>query len=411
MESKALKAALENFNIKDNRLCIKGMSIAKIVESSGTPCYLYDTSVVQSKINLLRHHLPEDFLLYYAVKANPNPELLKFINPLVDGFDIASSGELDAVIEAGADHSQISYAGPGKTIDDLSNALAHQIGSINIESESELLKLVELGRKKGVQPNISVRINPDFELHGSGMKMGGGPKQFGIDVELVPEVLKKIKDLPVNFKGFHIYSGSQNLNAESISLTLEKIFKTIKELAGYIDQNINMINFGGGFGIPYFSNDEPLDIQKIGVALKSMTPSLKKAFPQTKFVIELGRYISGECGIYVTKVVTKKKSRGKTFLVTDGGMNHHLAASGNLGQVLRKNYPIVNPEKLWSEKTETYQIAGPLCTPLDSLGVNVELPVTEEGDYIAIMNSGAYGYTASPLYFLSNKLPIEIIIG
>lgn len=410
MTSTALNAALENFTIKDNEICINNTPITRIIAQTGTPCYLYDKSVVESKIELLRKYLPKEFSLYYAVKANPNPELLSFINPLVDGFDIASSGELEAVINAGADPLGLSFAGPGKTYEDLSNALARGIGSINIESESELLKLVELGEQKGITPNVSIRINPNFELHGSGMKMGGGAKQFGIDVELVPDVLKKLDRLTVNFQGFHIYAGSQNLDAVAISLTFEKIFHTVEELSGSIDRDIPMINFGGGFGIPYFAKDQPLDIKKISHALHDMMPFLKKAFSNTKFVIELGRYITGECGIYITQVVTKKQSRGKTFLVTDGGMNHHLAASGNLGQILKKNYPIVNPAKIKSDKTQTCQITGPLCTPLDSLGTNVILPGTNEGEYIAIMNSGAYGYTASPLTFLSHAPPKEIVI-
>ena len=410
MTSNALKAALENFTIKDNEICINNTPITRIIAQTGTPCYLYDTSVVESKIKLLRKCLPKNFSLYYAVKANPNPELLSFINPLVDGFDIASSGELEAVINAGADPLSLSFAGPGKKNEDLSNALARGIGSINIESESELLKLAKLGDLKGITPNVSIRINPDFELHGSGMKMGGGAKQFGIDAELVPDVLKKLVRLPVTFQGFHIYAGSQNLDAVAISLTFEKIFHTVEELSGSIDRDIPMINFGGGFGIPYFAKDQPLDIKKIGHALHDMMPFLKKAFSNTKFVIELGRYITGECGIYITQVVTKKQSRGKTFLVTDGGMNHHLAASGNLGQILKKNYPIVNPTKIKSDKTQTCQITGPLCTPLDSIGTNVVLPETNEGEYIAIMNSGAYGYTASPLTFLSHAPPKEIVI-
>lgn len=410
MTSTALKAALENFTIKENQVCINKTPISRIAAQTGTPCYLYDTSVVKSKIDLLRKYLPKDFSIYYAVKANPNPELLSFINPLVDGFDIASSGELEAVINAGADPLSFSFAGPGKTSEDLSNALACGIGSINIESESELMKLGELGEQKGITPNVSIRINPNFELHGSGMKMGGGAKQFGIDAELVPDILKKLGRLPVNFQGFHIYAGSQNLDAVAISLAFKKIFHTVEELSGCIDLDIPMINFGGGFGIPYFAKDQPLDIKKIGHALHDMMPSLKKSFPHTKFVIELGRYISGECGIYVTQVVTRKQSRGKTFLVTDGGMNHHLAASGNLGQILKKNYPIVNPAKIRSNKIETCQISGPLCTPLDSIGTNVVLPETNEGEYIAIMNSGAYGYTASPLTFLSHAPPKEIVI-
>ena len=410
MESKALTSSLKYFEVKNNQLYVNGHTISDIADNHGSPLYIYDTSVIEKKCRLFRKHMPEDICLYYAVKANPNIEILKFVNKFVDGFDIASSGEMKAVLRAGGKPENISFAGPGKNRDELKESIEQGVGSINVESESEIDLIVQESRKLNITPNISIRINPDFELRGSGMKMGGGSKQFGIDAEKLPDIMQKIKKLPVDFQGFHVFAGSQNLDAASICKTFEKTMELMQQATALSNSNIKLLNFGGGFGIPYFKDDEELDIEQLGNRLSSLMQSFRQSFPETGFIIELGRYIVGECGLYVTEILYKKESRGKIFLITDGGMNHHLAASGNLGQILRKNYPILLAAKVKSDKKEKVNIAGPLCTPIDSIGVNIELPQAREGDYIVFMNSGAYGFTASPLLFLSHSLPSEFII-
>ena len=410
MESKALISALQNFEVADNHLMVAGRSVTEWTHEYGTPCYLYDSSIVRRKIALFRDAMPAQVKLFYAVKANPHSELLKAMMGLVDGFDVASTGELEAVIKAGGNPQTISFAGPGKRRAELSRSIKVGIGSINIESERELDLLVEEAKHLNKTPNVSIRVNPDFELHGSGMKMGGGPKQFGVDAERVPDLLEKAIHLPVNFQGFHIFSGSQNLKAAAICDVLEQSLDLMWRLAGRLADSIKLLNLGGGFGIPYFEKDEELDIFEIGRHLESMLQTWQVRFPKAQFVIELGRYLVGECGLYVTSILYKKVSRGKTFLVIDGGMNHHIAASGNFGQVLRKNYPIVIGNKMHATETEEVNIVGPLCTPLDLIGSKVSLPVASEGDLIAVLNSGAYGYTASPLLFLGHPLPKEILL-
>jgi len=242
------------------------------------------------------------------------------------------------------------------------------------------------------------------------MKMGGGAKQFGIDEDRVPVILEKIGMMPVDFQGFHIFAGSQNLMAEAICSAMEQSLDLIWRFGKPFADSIKIVNLGGGFGIPYFENDEKLEISKIGNHLETLLEKYQSFFPKARFVVELGRYLVGECGLYVTKILYKKQSRGKTFFVTDGGMNHHLAASGNFGQILRKNYPIVIANRVYDSELEEIDIVGPLCTPLDLIGSKVNLPKASEGELIAIMNSGAYGYSASPLLFLGHPPPNQIFV-
>ena len=409
MGSKTLQVALKKFNVHHNQLIAGGTPVSEWVQEYGTPIYLYDSSVIRKKVAFFRDSIPHQIKLYYAVKANPHSGLLKEMVSLVDGFDVASIGELDGVIRAGGNPQTISFAGPGKRREELSRSIEIGIGSINIESERELDLIVEEGKRLDKAPRISVRINPDFELHGSGMKMGGGAKQFGIDAEKVPALMEKIRHLPVDFQGFHIFTGSQNLNAEAICSVMEQSLDLVWRLAGSLADSVRLLNLGGGFGIPYFDKDKELNIAAIGKHLNTLLKTYQPRFPNATFAIELGRYLVGECGLYVARVLYKKESRGKIFLITDGGMNHHLAASGNFGQVLRKNYPIVIGNKVYATETEEVNIVGPLCTPLDLIGSKVNLPKASERDLIVIMNSGAYGYTASPLLFLGHQPPREIL--
>jgi diaminopimelate decarboxylase len=410
MKSKALDSALAKLGVKDGELIAAGRPVSEWAREVGTPCYLYDPQVLRGKISLFREVMPSEVNLFYALKANPFSGLLEEIVPLVDGFDVASVGELEAVLAAGGKAESVSFAGPGKSRAELARALELGIGSLNLESARELELLIEEGERLGRRPRVSIRINPDFELSGSGMMMGGGAKQFGIDAEQVPEVLERIADAPVDLVGFHIYAGSQNLQASVLCEVMEQTLSLISELAGERAASIQMLNLGGGFGIPYFDKDEPLDIAAVGAHLAAILPGYRERFPAARFVIELGRYLVGECGLYVAEVLYTKRSRDKTFVVIDGGMNHHLAASGNFGTVLRKNFPMVVAGKVDRPDAGKVDVVGPLCTPLDLLGKRVDLPAVEEGDQIVILASGAYGYTASPLLFLGHGPPRERVL-
>jgi diaminopimelate decarboxylase len=343
------------------------------------------------------------------MKANPMPEVVAHLARLVDGLDVASAGELGIALEAGAPAGSISFAGPGKTDADLEAAVAAGI-VVNLESESEMERLAAIASRRRTRARVNVRVNPDFELKSSGMKMGGGPKPFGVDAERVPALLHRIAALALDFQGFHIFSGAQNLRADAIAEAQRKSVELAVRLAQDAPGPVRILNIGGGLGIPYFPGDERLDVTLVATNLAAILQGLDSRLPEAQVVLELGRFLVGEAGIYVCRVIDRKISRGHCFLVTDGGLHHHLAASGNFGQVIRKNYPVAVGNRVRGAKREIVSVVGPLCTPLDLLADNLEMAAAEVGDLIVVFQSGAYGLTASPTAFLSHPLPAEILV-
>lgn len=400
---------IDLYQVLNHCLIIGGRNIVDLAqEHSNTPLYVYDSNVIKAKIDLLRKHLPENMHIHYAIKANPMPAVVQYIYPLVEGLDVASGKELEVALASGMDAKEISFAGPGKNPQELELAIKSGI-TINLESETELNRVVSIADQTGITPNVALRINPDFELKTSGMKMSGGPKQFGIDAEKATAIITKILGLNLNFQGLHIFSGSQNLKSDAIIEAQTKTFALASQLAEQTDTELNRLNIGGGFGIPYFPGEQPLDLTPIGVNLHGLIDQYAHVFSNTTIITELGRYIVGEAGVYIAQIIDKKISRGSIFLIVNGGLHHHLAASGNFGQVIRKNYPVTIANKI-GMASEKASVVGPLCTPLDVLAQDMNLPVAEIGDYVAVFQSGAYGYTASPLNFLSHPHPIEIFV-
>jgi diaminopimelate decarboxylase len=403
-------APLTQFEVRDDCLQVGGMPLTRLAQRVGTtPFYAYDRQRITERVAMLRAHLPREIHIDYAVKANPMPAVVQHISGLVDGIDVASGGELRVALDTPMNPGAISFAGPGKRDVELSCAIAAGI-VLNIESGQEMERVAHLGKQIGLRPRVAVRVNPDFELKSSGMKMGGGPKQFGIDAERVPAILARIGELELDFEGFHIYSGSQNLKTASIQEAHVKTLELATELAAHAPGPIRTLNIGGGFGVPYFPGDEPLDVAAVGVNLKRLLPDLKQRLPDARVIIELGRYLVAEAGIYVCRVVERKISRGQVFLVTDGGLHHHLAASGNFGQAIRKNYPVVIGNKVIGAERETVSVIGPLCTPLDVLADRMEMAKANVGDLVVVFQSGAYGWTASPSAFLGHPPALEVLV-
>jgi diaminopimelate decarboxylase len=398
------------FDAKDAELLIGVRKVSAIAAEIGrTPFYVYDRTVMTRKVHELRAALPPEVEIHYAMKANPMPEVVRHFCGLVDGIDVASAGEMDVALAAGMRPELISFAGPGKTPAELERAVAAGI-VINMESELEMRRIEYVARRTGVRPKVAVRVNPDFELKSSGMKMAGGPKPFGVDAEQVPSLLHELAELPLDFWGFHIYSGSQNLKSEILVESQQKTTALAIELAKHAPAPVRLLNLGGGFGIPYFPGEAPLNLAPIGENLYTLVPLIKAALPDATVALELGRYLVGESGVYVCRVIDKKISRGHVFLITDGGLHHHLAASGNFGQVIRKNYPVLVANRIGAEESEAATVVGPLCTPLDVLTDRIPLAAAGVGDLIAVFQSGAYGYTASPLGFLSHEPPVEVMV-
>lgn len=403
-------AALTAAELVHGGLAIGGEAISTIAERVGrTPFYAYDRTRMTQRMEALRTAMPSDLSIHFAIKANPMPAVVHHIASLTDGLDVASLGELQVALDTGTPPSAISFAGPGKRDVELHAAVAAGV-TINAESRDEVRRLAAIGNALGRTPQVAIRVNPDFELKSSGMKMGGGPRPFGIDAEVVPEILQWMRDLELHFRGFHIFSGSQNLRTESLIETQDATFELAYRLAADAPCPPEVVNIGGGFGIPYFPGDEPLDLQPIGENLAERMGGCRDRLPGAEIVLELGRYLVGEAGVYVCRVVERKISRGHTFLVTDGGLHHHLAASGNFGQVIRKNYPVCVADRVWNGERETASVVGPLCTPLDILADRMELARAEAGDLICVLQSGAYGLTASPHRFLDHPEPLEVLV-
>lgn len=398
------------FSSRDDCLQIGGMSLKRLVQRVGrTPFYAYDRQRITDRIALLRQHLPAEVHLHYAMKANPMPAVVQHMAGLVDGLDVASAGEMKIALDTPMPPCQVSFAGPGKADQELSCAIAAGI-IVNMESEQEMERIANLGNHLGIRPKVAVRVNPDFELKSSSMKMGGGAKPFGVDAERVPAMLARMAKLELDFEGFHIFSGSQNLKVAAIQESHEKTLQLGIALARHTPGPVRLLNIGGGFGVPYFPGDEPLNVAEVGENLRHLMPEARRQLPDARVVIELGRYLIAEAGIYVCRVLERKESRGQIFLVTDGGLHHHLAASGNFGQVIRKNYPVIVGNKVNSAEREIVSVVGPLCTPLDLLADRMEMSKAEAGDLIVILQSGAYGLTASPTAFLGHPPPAEVLV-
>jgi diaminopimelate decarboxylase len=406
-----LRPTVAAFGQADGRLAIGGIPVDRLADRvGGTPFFAYDRRLLTARIEQLRAALPPGIDLSYAIKANPMPAVVQHLSGLVDSFDVASALEMRTALDTPVRPDRVSFAGPGKSPAELTQAVAAGV-AIEMESETEAERVVAVGAALGIRPRVAVRVNPDFEVKGSGMRMGGGPQQFGVDAERVPDLLKDLAGADVEFLGFHVFAGSQNLRAEILCDAQRKTVELVLRLAEFAPAPVRYVNLGGGFGIPYFEKDAPLDLPAVGANLAELHQRvILPNLPDARVVVELGRYIVGECGVYVTRIIDRKVSRGRTFLVVDGGLHHQLAASGNFGQVIRRNYPLVVGTRMNVEPAETATVVGCLCTPLDLLGDNLSLPRAEIGDLVVLFQAGAYGLTASPTAFLSHPVPVEVLV-
>jgi len=403
-------AAMNQFSVREGELVVGGERLSMLAERVGqTPFYAYDRALIRGRVAALRDALPAGVKLHYAMKANPMPAVVGLMAGLVDGIDVASAGELKVALDAGANPQEVSFAGPGKRNIELRQAVASRV-LINVESFREVVALEAISSELGLPARVAVRVNPDFELKGSGMKMGGGPKQFGVDVEQMPALLADIGHAGLAFEGFHLFAGSQNLRSESICEAQQKSYELALRLAQEAPLPVRFLNLGGGFGIPYFPGEQRLDLGPIGDNLARLAQRAQTELPESALVIELGRYLVGEAGVYVTRIVDRKISRGQVYLVADGGLHHHLSASGNFGQVVRKNYPVTIGTRMDALEQETCSVVGPLCTPLDLLADRMSLPVAQVGDLAVVFQSGAYGASASPQGFLGHPACLEVLV-
>lgn len=399
----------DGYETISGELAVDGRKLGEIADREGTPLFVYSEALIRRRMALLRDVMPKHLRIHYAVKANPYRPLLELMRTLADGFDIASAGELDMSLAAGQDPARISFAGPGKQDAELELAIRSGV-TLNLESEGEAHRALAISERSGSRPRLAIRVNPDFELRGSGMKMGGGAKPFGIDVARVPQLARMVIEAGAEWRGLHIFAGSQALDAAAVIEAQANTLALAARLTDQIGTPLPHLNMGGGFGIPYFHGDEPLDVAVVGTALRERFEALPPELAGTEFAIELGRYLLGEAGVYLTRIVDRKESHGQVFLVTDGGLHHQLAASGNFGTVVRRNYPVAIANRFGEAPVEEASVVGCLCTPLDRLADQALLPHAGVGDLVAVFCAGAYGATASPFAFLGQGPASEVLV-
>lgn len=394
----------------DGMLLIGGDRAERLADVAGdTPLFVYDSAMLAARVAEWRAVMPEGVQLHFAMKANPYAPLLAFMAEQVDGFDVASGGELKAALGSGMAAEHISFAGPGKRDRELEAAIAAG-ATLNLESAGEAERALAIAARLGVTPRLAVRVNPDFDLKGSGMKMGGGAKPFGVDADAVAALVRRLIEAGADWRGFHIFAGSQALDAEAIADTQAQTVALAARLANEAGAPPPLVNLGGGMGVPYFPGDRPVDVAAVGTKLAETLAARDPMLAHSRFAMELGRWLVAEAGVYLTRIVDRKTSHGETFLVTDGGLHHQLAASGNFGTVIRRNYPIAIARAFGAEPVETVSVVGCLCTPLDRLGDQVTLPRAEVGDLVAIFQAGAYGASASPSAFLGQEPAREMLV-
>jgi len=408
--SKPRHERLQRLPARGNRLLVAGHHAPALVAiAGGSPCYIYDRQAITARVAMLRDCLPAGLGIHYAIKANPLPAVVDHLARLVDGLDVASLREMQVALGSGVAPEHISFAGPAKQPVELAGAVAAGI-TVNVESELELARLGGIARAQGRPARVALRINPDFELKSSGMTMGGGSRPFGIDAERVPGLLAGLDTQYLDLRGFHIFAGSQNLQAQALIEAHNQTFDLARRLALMAPRPVREVNIGGGLGIPYFPGEPALDLAPVARNLERLLAGRCDALAGAAFIMELGRFLVGEAGYYLCQITDIKESRGREYWLTDGGLHHHLANSGNFGQVIRKNYPVVLADCLEADELRTVEIAGPLCTPLDVVATGVELPRAQVGDYVAVLQSGAYGASASPQGFLSHPQVRELLL-
>jgi len=394
----------------DGMLRIGGRRADALAEAAGdTPLFVYDRAMLTARAAEWRAAMPREVQLHYAMKANPFAPLLAHMATIVDGFDVASGGELALALASGMAAEHISFAGPGKRDRELEAAIVAG-ATLNLESAGEGARALAIADRIGTRPRLAVRVNPDFDLKGSGMKMGGGAKPFGVDADAVPALVRTLIDAGADWRGFHIFAGSQALDADAIADTQAQTVALAARLAEAVGATPPLVNLGGGMGVPYFPGDRAVDAATVGARLAETLGARGAALAESGFAMELGRWLVAEAGVYLMRVVDRKVSHGETFLVTDGGLHHQLAASGNFGTVIRRNYPIAVAGRFGREAVETVSVVGCLCTPLDRLGDQVGLPRADVGDLIALFQAGAYGAWASPAAFLGQGPALEMLV-
>lgn len=404
---------MTGFQMERGVLHVGGIALPDLAAEFGTPLYVYDAGTVRRTYRELKEAVGGLASIHYSVKANPNPEVIRVLLAEGAGVEIASAGEYVLARRAGCPTDAIVFAGPGKTAEELEFVLRRGVGEIHVESMEEIERISDIVTRLGTVARVAIRVNPMAEGRGGAIRMGGHPSPFGFDEERLAEVADAVDSRPgLRLTGIHVYAGTQVLDAEVLGRQWAHGIAVAQRLGRHLDRPIETIDLGGGLGIPYFRGETALDLARLGEIATELSEKIRAdpSLASARVIVEPGRFLIGPAGVYATRVLSTKDSRGERFVIVDGGMHHHLAASGNLGQVVKKNYPIVAADRIREPVGTTVTVVGPLCTPLDTIARRVELPDLQPGDLIAVLQSGAYGLTASPVGFLSHPMPAEVLV-
>lgn len=425
---------------------IQGKSFEDLAEEFGTPLFVYDADVLEGTFRELRGLLPESVDIFFSLKANPNISVCAFLGARGAGAEVSSYAELVTALRAGVAPRNIIFLGPGKDLRELTACVEAGIHAVVCESLEELRQLDRLAGERGAKVPVVLRVNPSFSAKGSGLAMGGKPRQFGIDEEELRGLKGELADLRnVRVRGVHAYMGTRFLQHEDVVRNTREVLAAAEDLAGRLGFPLETVDFGGGLGVAYFDNEEDLDLAALGEGMRAAIAPFAARNPRCRLIIELGRFLTATAGTYVVRARYVKESRGETFVVADGGTNHHMAAVG-VGSFVKRNFPVVHlsrptgrrvgrtspsssaspsspssaspseatspsePASPSEPSVRRYTLTGPLCTPNDVVAKKVELPEVRPGDLLGVERSGAYGPTASPGLFLSHGYPAEVIV-
>lgn len=388
-------------------LRIGGILATDLAQRHGTPAYVYDAAILRAQLAAVGQALGPGVRVLYALKANPCVAVARVLRAAGAGAELASGGELHVALAAGFAAADMQFAGPGKSDDDLRLALAARVGCVNVESEGEYERIVALAAQLGVVPQVALRVNPARTPTGSRMRMGGGSKKFGVDEAAVPTLAHRIvREGRCELRGLHVYTGSQNGSAVAWLETASDLTSLANRVEAATGVPLRALNFGGGFAVPTFDADASFDLAAAGAGLRAL---LASAPPSRRHFVELGRYLTAEAGVYLTRVLHTKTSGGRTHAIVDGGM-HHFGAAAGLGAVIPRPYPIVACATPLAPGADEVAVGGPLCTPADEFHAAATLPEIHPDDLLAVLLAGAYGLTFSPLAFLGHPTPAEILV-
>jgi diaminopimelate decarboxylase len=391
---------------------IQGQDVAELASRYGTPMFLYDGDALEDDFAELRGRLHPSLELFFSLKSNPNVSVCALLHAAGARAEVSSYTELMTARWAGVDPEDIIFLGPGKSSAEIEACLDERIYAIVVESLDELAQVEDIGWRAGRRVPVMLRVNPSFEVKGSGLTMGGKPRQFGIDEDqlLSPHARSVCERLSaVRLIGVHAYMGTRILDTDVVAENTARIFELAERVADALAFDLRAVDVGGGLGVAYFEGEDDPDTARLAASVNPLVETFRKAHPETRLMMELGRYLTARCGMYLVRARHVKESFGEQFVVADGGMNHHMAAVG-IGSFVKRNFPVVALSDCEAPAQETYTITGPLCTPGDTLAKKVGLPLVRPGDLLGVARSGAYGPTASPGLFLSHGYPAEVLV-